>query len=62
MKQYLRIKQLSNITSVSYSTINHWIKQGIIKSVKIGSVVLIPIEELKKLGIQIKEEDKHNER
>jgi predicted site-specific integrase-resolvase len=56
MKQhYLRIYQLSEITSIDYQTIYNWVKEGILKSVKIGNVIIIPISDIRRLGIEVPE-------
>jgi excisionase family DNA binding protein len=56
-REYLRIKELSELTAIDYGTIHYWVAKGMIRSVKIGSVIIIPISELKQLGIEVSEEN-----
>jgi excisionase family DNA binding protein len=48
MKLYT-IREISEIFSVSETTIRNWIKDGIIKSFKVKGIVRIKEEELEKI-------------
>ena len=48
--KYYTVNEAANIFRVGHAAVRSWIRQGKIKSVKIGGKVLIPAAEILKVG------------
>jgi excisionase family DNA binding protein len=48
----LRIDQASSTIGVSHWTLRQWAKQGKLRTVKLGNLRLVPVEELDRIAQQ----------
>jgi excisionase family DNA binding protein len=48
-REYISVAEASRVTSLSGWTLRHWAYEGRIASVKIGSRLLLPVKELRRV-------------
>ena len=49
-KEFLRTHEAEKVFEISRSTLYKWLDSGVIRSVRVNGVILIPISEIKRLG------------